>query len=463
MILWDIENDSQTTSPSLHTISAQQEELPLSNEQHRHILLHVHGGLVGKEHARQTGERFQCYLQGSDFELVLLIWRTGIWETIRDELGRVSVADIFGQLVDMAERGVGRWLSATGQGKSGITPATSAEVEKLLQESEFRTDTWLDALLVSAPLSIEKLEELSETIEREVGARFTLEATGVYEEKLDPKEYELALTLQQQPGKSGAIASSVLAIASGRVVLRSLKRFIQSTHHGWRATICEEVLRELGGKTLGKHLWGNMKHRAEELFAGVDTDNLSAGTRLLAELERFQCENPNAIIDVCCHSAGAIVVCQMLKAIAINQRRVNLRHLIFLAPACTTSLFEDTVLAHRDLFRHAYLFTMTDEYEQRDSVIPVIYPRSLLYFVSGLLEDAPATPLLGLVRFLDKKRHKGNETLRRIAKFFEGADQGTIILSPINRELGRCSEAVQHGAFDDDEATLKSLFHIISH
>ena len=53
---------------------------------------------------------------------------------------------------------------------------------------------------------------------------------------------------------------------------------------------------------------------------------------------------------------------------------------------------------------------MTDESERKDMLVPGIYPRSLLYFVSGVLERdakgaaAPGKPLVGLARFFDAPR-----------------------------------------------------------
>ena len=46
---------------------------------------------------------------------------------------------------------------------------------------------------------------------------------------------------------------------------------------------------------------------------------------------------------------------------------------------------------------------MTDELEQADRLIPVIYPHSLLYFVSGVLEDEADKPLLGMERYLTRR------------------------------------------------------------
>src|SRR5206468_2726979 len=45
------------------------------------------------------------------------------------------------------------------------------------------------------------------------------------------------------------------------------------------------------------------------------------------------------------------------------------------------------------------VFGMGDDLERKDAIAGVIYPSSLLYFVSGVLEDESDKPLAGMARF----------------------------------------------------------------
>ena len=68
--------------------------------------------------------------------------------------------------------------------------------------------------------------------------------------------------------------------------------------------------------------------------------------------------------------------------------------------------FLPVVEGRRDLWCQFRMFTMTDDAERKDGLLPVVYPRSLLYFVSGLLETGPdgkgepGDPLVGLSTLL---------------------------------------------------------------
>jgi hypothetical protein len=76
--------------------------------------------------------------------------------------------------------------------------------------------------------------------------------------------------------------------------------------------------------------------------------------------------------------------------------RVKVRNELFLAPACRLDLFAGSVARKPDRFAHFRMFTMRDENEKRDRLVPFLYPRSLLYLVSGALEDIPDAALAGL-------------------------------------------------------------------
>jgi len=77
---------------------------------------------------------------------------------------------------------------------------------------------------------------------------------------------------------------------------------------------------------------------------------------------------------------------------------------IFLAPAVTYDQFDATLANHQSRIAHFRSFGMTDDWEIADRLLPVVYPRSLLYFVSGLLEETIDEPLVGMERFLREEK-----------------------------------------------------------
>lgn len=114
------------------------------------------------------------------------------------------------------------------------------------------------------------------------------------------------------------------------------------------------------------------------------------------------------------------------------------------------------------------MFTMTDVDERADRLMPVIYPHSLLYFVSGLLErDATGAgeggkPVVGLQRWFERTAREGDPPeLDQIADFIREAEDN-VVWSPVDGPLGCSSGARSHGAFDDDPKVRESLGVLIS-
>jgi hypothetical protein len=134
---------------------------------------------------------------------------------------------------------------------------------------------------------------------------------------------------------------------------------------------------------------------------------------------------------------------------------------VFLAPACTYADFAPVVEQRADLWRGFRMFTMTDAAESKDQLVPVVYPRSILYFVSGLLEGEAGTPLVGLARTLYRVRDDDPPAVVAVRRWLlEREDQ--LVLSPSDSGAGRAAGALKHGDFDDDELVRRSLRELIA-
>jgi hypothetical protein len=118
------------------------------------------------------------------------------------------------------------------------------------------------------------------------------------------------------------------------------------------------------------------------------------------------------------------------------------------------------------------LFGMEDKVELKDAMAQgglgpfarLVYPHSLLYFVSGLLEneeeDKPDHPILGMQRFHNLKDVFDAENypeVEKARKFFGSVPARCAVWSVAKGEKGFSTEAKAHGDFDNDKATLASV------
>jgi hypothetical protein len=140
---------------------------------------------------------------------------------------------------------------------------------------------------------------------------------------------------------------------------------------------------------------------------------------------------------------------------------------VFLAPACTSEHFANVLNGHDKLIDRFRMFTMDDAHESADRVLGAVYPRSLLFLVSGLLEvdggESRCVPLAGLARYLSGPEH-AKEYVRAVRQFISADGQHRLVTSPspADAPVGMRAGAVSHGAFDNDGLVHESLRHMIS-
>lgn len=107
-------------------------------------------------------------------------------------------------------------------------------------------------------------------------------------------------------------------------------------------------------------------------------------------------------------------------------------------------------------------FAMRDEIERNDRMLGVLYPHSLLYFVSGILETEVDMPLVGMQRFFDEQafpaeRFPQIEPVRRFVLETPRAVWSTT--GPA--APGWRSDTIRHGDFDNEDNTLASLAALV--
>jgi hypothetical protein len=97
-----------------------------------------------------------------------------------------------------------------------------------------------------------------------------------------------------------------------------------------------------------------------------------------------------------------------------------------------------------------------------------LYPRSLLYLVSGMFEYAGSDiavdlPILGMQRYFDDAKTYGDEAIAgaRI-RFGHGTAKSHVVWSASDGGSGRIADSVKHGTFDDaGYKTMASVIHIL--
>ncbi|MFO1002340.1 MAG: hypothetical protein U0936_18590 [Planctomycetaceae bacterium] len=257
------------------------------------------------------------------------------------------------------------------------------------------------------------------------------------------------------------------AVVAARVGRRVITRLVSQRDHGWYTTIVEELLRELYVDTVGStFFWKQMKKDTSDAFGG--DVNQHGGSAFLDQLKNLTSNGTSLPrVTLIGHSAGAIFVSNFLLA-AQSVLPVDFQFdVVLLAPAVDCELFSRAIDTNR--IRNIRVFGMSDSLEAKDALLrPVsgalssVYPRSLLYFVSGLLETAVDLPLVGMERYYDRNRYPGDAfpALRKVRGYLQHASDRQV-WSFADDGAGRKCGATQHGGFHGDPATLESVKHII--
>jgi hypothetical protein len=265
----------------------------------------------------------------------------------------------------------------------------------------------------------------------------------------------------------------------GQILELISERFANGHHHGVRGTIIEEMLWMLFlPRELGKLGWDQMKHNAKKAYASNKPGDRCphGGSYLLKKLNEYlkQPGNENVQVNLIGHSAGSIHICHLVQAAdkLIDAPNFQFANVILLAPGCDFTLFRKSIVNHRNRIRNFRLFALAEKYETSDPLpnkkVPV-YPNSLLYFVSGVLEkdrnhDKPLLGLqrhLGLGKFLEEydglyDAKKDVIAVREFVKTF-----GLPVYAVGKSPDGLRSNATGHGEFDNDRSTAESVGSII--
>jgi hypothetical protein len=507
----DSGHDGVLEGPGLDTGTAGVDALVNDLRTARRIAVVLHGGLVTKQDALNSAEKLLPEFLAADVRPVFMVWHSGLLESLGNLLRDVWNEGLYDRLVKkllqyVASKVGGELLAAGARDARGLPAlpdeiATGREYKKreAMQEpfGSLRPATGV------TPPSTEEVNRLRDDLQSDRRFNLEAEAAAAYIQETEegpaaaaarsattgvPPKRTLAdpeLFLEPvKPGETGATRRAAgpfslwkLIAAAVKVFGRAVWRFVYGRDHGVYATVVEEVLREYYFANLGAAVWGTMKRQTSETFADPGDGPARAGRYFLERLAPLLRGANAPEFSVLGHSAGGIYACHLLRHLH-EQRGKSLpanfaaKHLLLMAPACSYSLFDEVCALDPLPFQSFRLFALKDELESGYWEVPVLYPRSLLYLVSGAFEkeadgeaSASDLPLLGMERYSTRTRAYTSADIRRIRTFLGASGPARQVWSVSNGGLGLMADSRKHGEFflaaGQPTQALASALHVL--
>jgi len=473
------------------------------------VVLHFHGGLVDKAGGEAVAAMLTPVYQRAGAYPIFFVWQSGAVEIIKHNILEIAREELFERLLRrVLSWSVGKVRDVAGgrPGQSTSLPpeqevrdqlaARKRKTEPETGEEPFRADEPQPG----AELTEEDEQRFLTDVEQDLDLRDALygamadrnlEATGSdggrgvpdaapVRSRMDDAVLE-EIAEGDFEGARGLVSTLALAKRALKVLRAVLRRYDLGTAHGVYPTVVEELLRAFYLADLGGVEWQAMKKETADTFAA---EGDRGGRLVLDALAAGLPADGSKKITLVGHSTGAVFIDHLLAEVL--RRDAAQDHalppdqrfqVIFLAPAATTVHFVDALGKQPDWLGRARIarfrmFTMKDEKERADRLVGAVYPRSLLYLVSGLLErDAQAksawSPVVGLARYLDGDVDEllASEQGRaaRLADLRDYLDdEGHVVRSPTeDAEIGFRAGATSHGGFDNDRLVQESMAEMI--
>jgi len=297
--------------------------------------------------------------------------------------------------------------------------------------------------------------------------------------QVDTDVREEALAEEARPGGKALISGVVLAEHVARICFRVVKRFFRHRDHGLHTTVVEEILRELYVDLIGTEVWQFMKQDSADTFVS-DPAKQRGGSLLMSLLadevrQRHSAGEPAPIVSMVGHSAGSIYASNLLTFLDTERASspsgwhelpFAFGKVIFLAPAVTCQTLARVLALHaaKPLFQQFRMYSLTDAIERGYYEVPVLYPGSLLYIISGLLESEDDKihdmPIVGMQRY-GRTEHPFTELeVVQVADFLRGGSD-RLVWSGEHRGPGLNCDSQKHGDFFRTPETVESFLHFL--
>jgi hypothetical protein len=459
----------------------------LPNDPDRNTLVvYFHGGMVDKQGGRSVAEALYPVCRSVGAAPIFFAWQSGLLEVLQHNLNEIYNERIYRRLVHRITqftlgklrkadhaRAVGfplpdewelqhelREPIIPGEPYKQLAPDLPADAELSMQEeTEFRAALETDGILAAEVQAIANALHSAGGNEQQRRTR-SASIQGSHATLMSPEVLDQLRKETLAPGQRGLISIAWLAKTTAFVLKNVIMRFASRRDHGLYPTIAEEILRQFYLANVGKQIWDMMKQDTVDAFG--NDPNIYGGTAFLEGLRGYWETGARPRLTLVGHSTGAVYICQLLKHAHARLPAGVTFNVVFLAPACDFRLLADTLLRYGSRVANLRIFGMTDALEQADQLIPLVYPRSILYLISGLLEREVDMPIVGMQRFYSSKPpFDTTEELRTVCDYV--AEQpGRTIWAIEQSGPGRNCDAARHTDFDTNLLTLNSLKHIIA-
>lgn len=434
----------------------------------RPIVIHFHGGLVSEKDAEVIADRLAPEYAAAGAFPVFVIWQTGLLETLRNNWTEAFTKEAFEAVLERVLQFLVGKLDQPPDAKGPSLQVQSprqirGEISKLDVGEEpfgaYRTDT----SAAGWELNDAEKRQLFEAVAADAKVRTAtddLVRNGALDQFDPDLKADLAAAKDELTKGARGLLITVLAGVALKALMGALRRFSRGRGHGVYPTAVEEVAKAIFiPGLLGKFAWDAMKKDTRDAFEPGHEQ--FGGSALLHEINQTWEQGKHPRILLVGHSAGSIFVCEMLKA--ANKLAPGKFEIVLLAPACSFRLLDDTLTLAPNRISAFRCFAMSDDLERRDSLIKRVYPRSLLYFVSGVLESEADEPLVGMQRFHTRNKPFDDNSYPNIKRVIDGfqSHQNGWIWSVSSGGVGINTACETHGGFDDEKTTIESLKHFV--
>jgi len=439
------------------------------------ISIYFHGGLVNEKNGMKTSFKMGKHIVDAGQTPLCFVWETGLMEIVSANLTKITDTSLFNKIIKIL---VGKLSEKLG-----------FELPEGHRTYDFSTNTHIESELFN-PIPFESYNQ-EKLIATNKGVETITLLDNNETDLIRSLEGDFSNLIQADPDFTNAIANTKLTINSDKheqaargiisiemfvkrvaiIAFRVIKRFINKRDHDFYPTIVEEILRELYIAELGAWVWNNMKVKASDMWK--DNQNLSglnlfAGRYLLDKLIDYTKKNNDIEINLIGHSAGSIAICNLLNTTSNIYPQLVYNKIAFMAPACRIDLFNNEAVMNKNRFKHFRMFTMNNQFETNDCLVPYFYTHSLLYLISGILEDEGKEfdgYILGLERHIQGTYpYDSAQELINTNEFLFEASTKRIAFSKTdsNAPDGLKTKSISHGGFDDDNETIKSIKYFLN-
>jgi hypothetical protein len=424
-----------------------------------HIILYFHGGMVPEASGTQTAYDLSPVFEKDGAQPIFFIWETGWDETILQNINKFWQSEFIQELLKHVILQAEKILNSTDGGKGFGTVMSMTDVEEELKRDfpfenrDIGNEVDEGAKSGVAFINENELPIFRKEIEKDLLHQMQTRSNKIQAAVLASAKDELITDeVRQQFPSEGEKGVDWLWLAglAAKIVIQTVRRYLKGLDHGFYPTIIEETFRATSiVEKLGKFLWNQMKAKAAAMWE-TDSKNPRIGAYFLDQLISYAKSTPGFKIDLAGHSAGSIVICEMLKAAATKSHNFQFGRIALLAPAVRMDLFVREVVQHPERFEELRIYTMKDLQERKDALLWKVYPISLVFFVSALLEDPAPAPLCGLARCLTGLfPYDSGDAFLAHKYLISGSQKLVLSVTNENAPPGFRSNACHHGDFDN--------------